>query len=202
MSELPALHSLILASSSPRRAQLLRQIGVSFTPITAPVEEIRWVNEQAQQYVQRLAREKAVAACELIGGSAEQWFLGADTLISCGQEVLEKPRDQDDFTAMMQRLSGRAHLVLTAIHLYGKNRSFTELVQTQVQFRSLSARLINAYWQTGEPIDKAGGYAIQGMGALLIKSINGSYSNVVGLPLEALAPILQKANIPYWQSEK
>ena len=126
-------------------------------------------------------------------------MLGADTVVLAGDQLLEKPRDRDDFIAMMRLLSGAEHSVLTAVCLSGSDRSLRQLVETRVRFRPLDSAQIEAYWHTGEPADKAGGYGIQGFGAALVESINGSYSNVVGLPLEALVPMLEQAGIRYWQ---
>ncbi|MGL6161122.1 Maf family protein [Microbulbifer sp.] len=193
---------LLLASGSPRRAQLLAQIAVPFTRVTPSVVEIRADGETPQDYVQRLAREKATAGLEAAGAvDPSLWALGADTLVLAGDRVLEKPRDFTDFESTMLALSGVEHSVLTAVCLRSSERQFSRLVETRVRFRHLNHEQIRAYWDTGEPLDKAGGYGIQGLGAALVESISGSYSNVVGLPLEALVPMLEKAAIPYWCEE-
>ena len=192
---------LILASASPRRAQLLMQIGVTFSSAATSVEERRSPDETPQAYVLRLAQEKSRAGLALLD-NPDTWSLGADTLGVVDGEILEKPRDFTDFARMMRLMSGREHSVLTAICLTGAAQSFSEVVETRVRFRELDRRLIEGYWNTGEPADKAGGYGIQGMGALLVESIHGSYSNVVGLPLETLAGFLERAGIPYWQFDK
>lgn len=200
MPELPAHSQLLLASGSPRRAELLEQIGVPFSRLTPDVPEEQGADEGARAYVARLARNKAAAGLALAGAPATGlWALGADTLVLAGGQVLEKPRDFTDFESMMRSLSGREHAVVTAICLRGDGRQFEHLVETRVRFRHLDHRLVDAYWRTGEPADKAGGYGIQGLGAALVESISGSYSNVVGLPLEALVPMLEKAGIPYWR---
>ncbi|MCQ3829301.1 septum formation inhibitor Maf [Microbulbifer elongatus] len=193
---------LILASGSPRRAELLMQIGVPFSSAATAVEEIRQTDESGRDYVLRLAQEKSRAGLALVGDDTTVWSLGADTLGLVDDEVLEKPRDFTDFARMMRLMSGREHSVLTAICLSGSDQSFSDVVETRVRFRTLDRALIEGYWNTGEPRDKAGGYGIQGMGALLVESIHGSYSNVVGLPLETLAGFLQRAGIPYWQFDK
>ena len=190
---------LILASASPRRAQLLAQIGVPFTQCPASVPEVQRSDESPRDYIQRLAQEKAQAARHALPEAGSQWVLGADTVVLAGDQLLEKPRDRDDFIAMMRLLSGAEHSVLTAVCLSGSDRSLRQLVETRVRFRPLDSAQIEAYWHTGEPADKAGGYGIQGFGAALVESINGSYSNVVGLPLEALVPMLEQAGIRYWQ---
>ncbi|MFV8782282.1 Maf family protein [Microbulbifer sp. SA54] len=202
MPEAKSDSRLLLASASPRRAELLMQIGVPFSTAATQVEETRRVDEDPQSYVLRLAEDKARAGLALAGGSERLWSLGADTIVVAGEQVLEKPREFADFARMMQLLSGGEHKVLTAICLTGARETFREVAETRVRFRPLDRRLIEAYWETGEPVDKAGGYGIQGMGALLVASIEGSYSNVVGLPLETLAPLLERAGIPYWQFDK
>nr|WP_305121392.1 nucleoside triphosphate pyrophosphatase [Microbulbifer elongatus] len=191
-----------MASGSPRRAELLMQIGVPFSSAATAVEEIRQTDESGRDYVLRLAQEKSRAGLALVGDDTTVWSLGADTLGLVDDEVLEKPRDFTDFARMMRLMSGREHSVLTAICLSGSDQSFSDVVETRVRFRTLDRALIEGYWNTGEPRDKAGGYGIQGMGALLVESIHGSYSNVVGLPLETLAGFLQRAGIPYWQFDK
>lgn len=199
MPNTPVDSQLILASASPRRAQLLAQIGVPFIQRPTAVAEVRAADESPRDYIQRLAREKARAARQSQPAAGPQWVLGADTVVLASDQLLEKPRDREDFLSMMRLLSGAEHSVLTAICLSGSDRSLQQLVETRVRFRPLDSAQIEAYWHTGEPADKAGGYGIQGFGAALVESINGSYSNVVGLPLEALVPMLDQAEIRYWQ---
>ncbi|WP_323845110.1 nucleoside triphosphate pyrophosphatase [Microbulbifer magnicolonia] len=202
MSNFSAASRLLLASGSPRRAQLLAQIAVPFTQITPAVPEQRQAVESPQDYIQRLAHDKAEAGLRMSGESESNlWALGADTLVLAGDRVLEKPRDFAEFEHMMLALSGSEHSVLTALCLRSHERQFSRLVETRVGFRHLTRSQIEAYWRTGEPADKAGGYGIQGLGAALVESISGSYSNVVGLPLEALVPMLEHAAIPYWCDE-
>lgn len=196
--------TLLLASGSPRRAQLLAQIGVRFIQRAASLPEEREAGESAFAYVERLAREKAAAGLALaadLPGPVPAWSLGSDTLVVAGDRVLEKPCNFDDFSSMMSALSGREHVVLTAVCLSSRERTLYETVETRVRFRNLEAKQIESYWQTGEPRDKAGGYGIQGLGAALVASVSGSYTNVVGLPLEVLVPMLEEAGIPYWQWE-
>ncbi|WP_193165987.1 Maf family protein [Microbulbifer hainanensis] len=190
---------LLLASGSPRRAELLAQIRVPFTRITPSVPEQQRAGETPQDYIRRLAQEKAEAGLSMAGDSGDElWALGADTLVLAGDKVLEKPENFADFESMMHSLSGGEHSVLTALCLRGSGRQFSQVVETRVRFRHLNKRVIESYWRTGEPADKAGGYGIQGLGAALVESISGSYSNVVGLPLEALVPMLENAGIRYW----
>ena len=202
MPETNSDNRLLLASASPRRAELLVQIGVPFSTAATAIEETRQPGEDPQSYVLRLAEEKARAGRALAGRQENLWSLGADTVVVAGGQVLEKPRDFNDYARMMRLLSGAEHRVLTAICLTGAAATYREIAETTVRFRTLDRHQIEAYWETGEPADKAGGYGIQGMGALLVASIEGSYSNVVGLPLETLAPLLARAGIAYWQFDK
>nr|WP_255771561.1 Maf family protein [Microbulbifer guangxiensis] len=193
----------MLASGSPRRAQLLAQIGVRFIQCPTAVPEECGPGEAPAAYVARLAREKALAGLVLAADCqpVPAWSLGSDTLVVAGDWVLEKPRNFADFAAMMSLLSGAEHSVLTAVCLASRGDTLSETVETRVRFRTLDQARIEAYWQTGEPRDKAGGYGIQGLGAALVTAVNGSYTNVVGLPLEVLVPMLEQAGIPYWQWE-
>ena len=192
---------LYLASQSPRRRELLNQIGVNHAVVRVNVPELPTQGESALDYVLRLAREKAAA------GYAELQHrkvhlapvLGADTLGVIDGEILEKPRDQQHAREILRRLSGRSHEVITAVALHGPHRQAQRLSITRVTFRELSDAEIQAYWETGEPQDKAGGYGIQGLGAVFVKEIQGSYSCVVGLPIEATCELLREFNIPWWQ---
>jgi septum formation protein len=173
--------TIYLASNSPRRAELLTQIGVSFTRIKADVEECLQAGELAQDYVSRLALEKAQAG--FLNSPQDKPVLGADTIVVIGQKTLEKPRNQAHAQEMMYMLSGATHQVFTAIALVDGRQHKQILIKTSVTFKVLSDQEINDYWQTGEPLDKAGGYGIQGIGGKFVTHINGSYSAVVGLPL-------------------
>ena len=184
---------LYLASGSPRRRELLAQLGVSFDLLRPSVEEQQLANEDAVTYVQRLARDKARAG----GAIAEQALpvLGGDTIVVLDGEVLEKPQHQADGMQMLRRLSGRSHQVLTAMALVHQGVLTEVLVPTEVTFRVLTAADIADYWHTGEPLDKAGGYGIQGLGGGFVARINGSYSGVVGLPLVETRALLQSAGL-------
>ncbi len=192
---------LYLASASPRRRALLTQIGVRFAVLPVAVEERRTAGETVENYVRRLALEKARAGWQLLVSSGRPLapVLGADTLGVCEDHVLEKPVDAEDAAAMLRRMSGSSHRVLTAVALVQGQREALELSETQVDFRKLSDEEIARYWRTGEPRDKAGGYAIQGLGGVFVKAIHGSYSAVVGLPLEATAALLTHFDVPWWQ---
>jgi septum formation protein len=188
---------LILASASPRRKALLAQINI--TPIVYPVDldEAPLLGERPLAYVQRIAAEKSalcVATLETILNERRLPVLAADTAVVLGESIMGKPKNQDDAIAMLSRLSGRSHQVYTAISLRGTQHWQTVSV-TEVTFRPLTEAEITAYWHTGEPLDKAGGYAIQGLGGLFVESINGSYSGVMGLPLFETAELLAKQGI-------
>ena len=176
--------SLVLASASPRRAELLAQIGVAFTIQSADIDESILPTEDPAKYVRRLANAKAR---EVALSIAQQAFvLGADTVVVVDGEVLGKPKELDDAAQMLAKLSGREHHVLTGVALVESPQARqiqSFVVTTAVRFRCLSSQEITAYLNSGEPMDKAGGYGIQGLGGALVKSITGSYSNVVGLPL-------------------
>ena len=191
---------LYLASQSPRRRELLRQIGVRHEVIAASIPEQPAIGENAHDYVQRLAREKAAAGYQ---GLLQQQLpiapvLGADTLGLLDGEILEKPRDQAHAQRMLRQLSGRTHQVITAVALHSSTRQALRVSTTDVTFRELTDEEIATYWSTGEPQDKAGSYAIQGLGAVFVKEIRGSYSCVVGLPIEATLELLQEFNVPWW----
>ena len=191
---------LYLASQSPRRRELLRQIGVRHAVISASILEQPAVGEAALDYVQRLAREKAAAGyAQLLRQQLPLApVMGADTLGLLDGEILEKPRDQAHAQQMLRQLSGRTHQVITAVALHSTSLQALRVSTTDVTFRELSDAEITAYWNTGEPQDKAGSYAIQGLGAVFVKEIRGSYSCVVGLPIEATLELLGEFDVPWW----
>ncbi|WP_111657329.1 Maf family protein [Isoalcanivorax indicus] len=198
---------LFLASTSPRRAELLRQIGVPFSVLRFPgIDETPAPDKTAPDYVLRMAREKALAGAAAMSGSGVAAVLGADTSVVLGGAVLGKPTDIDDAAGMLRRLSGQTHEVLSAVALVCRdeqgqwNDPCTVLSTTRVTFVVLSAADIDAYLATGEPFDKAGGYGIQGYGAVLVASLAGSYSGVVGLPLTETRSLLTAAGVPLWQA--
>jgi len=182
--------SLYLASGSPRRRELLTQLGLRFERLSTQVEEKQRPEEAAEAYVRRLAVEKALAGVAV----AEQDLpvLGADTIVVLNNEVLEKPADQQAAAAMLAKLSGRTHQVMTAVALADRQRQLACLVITEVTFRLLSEEDILAYIASGEPMDKAGSYGIQGLGGNFVRKINGSYHAVVGLPLVETAELLSQ----------
>ena len=186
---------LVLGSASPRRLDLLASIGVRpDAVIPADIDETPAKAELPRRYVLRLAREKAAAvASALPAEHPAALILSADTVVSVGRRILGKPQDEAEAWRYLTLLSGRRHRVTTAVALRCGDQEWTRRVETQVAFKRLSELEINAYLRSGEWRGKAGGYAIQGIGAGLIPSINGSYTNVVGLPLTEVANLLQGA---------
>jgi septum formation protein len=187
---------LILASASPRRCALLTQIGVSFECCAQDLPEHRLPGEAAQTYVRRLALEKARAG--FVGGGSVRPALGADTAVVCDDDILGKPRDEDDAVRMLMLLSGRRHQVMTGVALVDAQRAESRVVTTEVEFRPLTDAMCRRYWASGEPGDKAGAYAIQGLGAVFVLTMTGSYSSVVGLPLAETAHLLEQFAVPLW----
>ncbi len=191
------MSSIILASASPRRAELLRQIGVTFSVQPADVDETPLADEPAELYVARLARDKALAVAQ---ESPEATVLGSDTSVVLEGVILGKPVDADDAVATLQRLSGACHQVMTAIAVARGDRCECRVVTTNVRFRPLSSAEIAAYVASGEPMDKAGSYGIQGLGGIFVSDLQGSYSAVVGLPLQETADLLADAGHPVWEN--
>jgi septum formation protein len=189
---------LVLASSSPRRADLLRNAGLDFEVATAQVPEVPLRGESAADYARRLAREKAGA---VFRRRPTDLVLGADTIVVAGDELLEKPRSADDAARMLRRLSGRGHQVMTAVCLVGPGREHPKFVTgwedlrletTRVYMAELTDEEIAAYVATGEPMDKAGAYAIQGQASRWVARIEGCYFNVVGLPVPLVYKMLRE----------
>ena len=185
-----------LASKSPRRAQLLRQIGVPHTLVDVDVVEQQAADEKPSDYVRRLALNKASAgfnAMPLVP------TLGADTIVCCDQHVLEKPVDRDDCLRMLRMLCGRTHQVMTGVAMViNAAEVLVEHAVTDVEFGYIDDNMMRDYWATGEPRDKAGAYAIQGYGGVFVRAIHGSYSNVVGLPIELVSDMLTRFKLPFW----
>ncbi|MEQ9544698.1 MAG: Maf family protein [Marinobacter sp.] len=189
------MQSIILASASPRRAELLTQIGLPFHTRPVDIDETPQGDESPSNYVERLAREKAVAG---VSDSAEI-VIGSDTSVVLGGDILGKPVNAADAEATLSRLSGHTHQVMTAVALATAGQCFTCVVITDVTFRELCTEEIRAYIASGEPMDKAGSYGIQGLGGIFVKEIRGSYSAVVGLPLQETATLLAQAGYPVWK---
>ncbi|AZD06357.1 Septum formation protein Maf [Pseudomonas chlororaphis] len=195
------MKSLYLASGSPRRRELLTQIGVPFTAISADIDETPLPDESPVAYVERLARDKAAAGYALIAdGQAAACVLGADTAVVLEGRILGKPLDQADAQSMLMALSGREHEVLTAIAVLDGQRCESRVVRSLVRFRAIGDDEAARYWASGEPRDKAGGYGIQGLAAVFVAGLNGSYSAVVGLPVCETAELLGHFGIPCWQN--
>ncbi|MNF33461.1 Maf-like protein YhdE [compost metagenome] len=191
--------TLYLASGSPRRRELLTQIGVPFSSLSVPIDENALPEEPPRAYVERLARAKAQAGLAALADPRDAVVLGADTAVILDGRILGKPLDRDEAVATLSALSGREHRVLTAVALASTTRVVARVVGTRVRFRLLTRAEIEAYWATGEPRDKAGSYAIQGLAAVFVSQLHGSYSAVVGLPLGETAELLAEFAIPCWQ---
>lgn len=183
---------IALASASPRRRELLSQLGVDFELVKVDVDERQFPQEAASDYVLRLAKTKAQAGLAAQMSATKLPVLGADTIVVVDGEVLGKPVDQDDFLRMMRLLSGRQHQVYTAIALATPELLLSDTVSTAVWFSAMTTAQMLAYWQSGEPADKAGGYGIQGLASRFIPKIEGSYFAVVGLPLYETDQLLQQ----------
>jgi septum formation protein len=178
---------LILASSSPRRKELLEQLGLEFDIFSPDIDESVYKSEQAHQYVQRLAEQKAHAVLTKFKDSI---VIAADTSLSLDGIIIGKPESKQHAFEIWQSLSGRTHEVLSGVCVASQKKSLSTVVKTQVEFQKLSQQDMEQYWMTGEPEGKAGAYAIQGIAAKFIPRIVGSYTNVVGLPLHETANIL------------
>lgn len=187
---------IYLASKSPRRAELLRQIGVQFEVRVADVDESQHLGEAADDYVCRVAGDKAmVVAAQLANEQITSVVLAADTTIALAGRIIGKPRDNVDCCRILRQLSGIEHTVLSAVAIVQQGRLDYRLSRNRVWFRKLDEREIESYCATAEPMDKAGAYAIQGKGAVFIERLEGSYSAVMGLPLCETAVLLGNAGI-------
>jgi len=189
-----AIPSLFLASKSLRRRVLLGQIGVRFEVLDMDPDETRLPGEAPDSYVLRLALDKARAGRAKLGSLSCSPVLAADTAVVVDDRILGKPKDRAEAIAMLRLLSGRTHRVLSGVALVGEREQRT-LSVSAVCFRTVSVQEAEAYWESGEPSDKAGGYAIQGLGALFVADLRGSYSGVMGLPLFETAGLLAAAGI-------
>ena len=199
--------SIYLASQSPRRKEILKSLGVNFKILTCNHKEEVFPNENVLDFVERNTKEKALNALALIQAKKEIILpvLTADTVVSLDNQIFGKPRDKDHCISMLLELSGRSHKVYSCIvigELVNNNSEEVnlnyEIVESEVLFRQLTAEECQKYWDTGEPNDKAGGYAIQGYGAAFVERIIGSYSNIVGLPIFETCRILESKKISFW----
>ncbi|MGR8941620.1 MAG: Maf family protein [Gammaproteobacteria bacterium] len=184
---------IILASASPRRRELLDQIRVAYRAWPVHIDESPRANETPQDYARRIAAEKS-AACHAQAAHLGLPVLAADTAVVLNGVIMGKPKDKDDACTMLRQLSGQTHQVYSAVSLRGRGHG-EALSVTQVTFRTISEQEISAYWATSEPFDKAGSYAIQGLGGVFVRTIAGSFSGVVGLPLFETAELLLQQGI-------
>ena len=193
------MESIILASASSRRQELLTQIGVRFTVRSQYIDESIRIGELANDYVSRMAQEKANSALSALcvtKDSSDTLVLAADTSVVCDATVLGKPLDEADAVDMLRRLSGREHRVLSAVTLSTQDKQRTVLSESRVRFREISIEEAQQYYRSGEPLGKAGAYAIQGYAAVFVEQLVGSYSGVMGLPLFETAQLLAEFSVP------
>ncbi|PHS23246.1 MAG: septum formation inhibitor Maf [Methylophaga sp.] len=183
---------IYLASKSPRRRELLTQIGVEFSVLSVEVDESRLPDERPVDYVQRVALAKAQLAWENLNRKDQLPVLGSDTSVVLGDVILGKPKNNDDARNMLQQLSGRPHSVMTAVAVVTGSQVLCELNTSEVSFVKLTDADIEWYLSTKEGVDKAGGYAVQGLAAIFIEQIKGSYSGIMGLPVRETALLLNK----------
>lgn len=188
---------LYLASVSPRRQALLKQLGITFSVINTDIDETPHNNELPEDYVQRLAIAKAKAGFTMLSDQQQKTacILAADTTVSINNKILGKPQSKQQAIIMLAELSDKTHKVFTAITLYYQNQFINQVITTEVTMRAISEEEAIAYWQTGEPKDKAVGYAIQGLAAMFIEKIQGDYYSVVGLPIFATTQLLKQVGI-------
>lgn len=191
----------VLASSSPRRRELLASIGLQFDVIPSSVPEELQRGEAAEEYVIRLSRQKAAVVAD---ANRDRWIIAADTIVVLGDQILEKPHDAAEAKRMLGAIAGQTHVVYTGVTVkcLQNNYADTHVAASEVRMLPLNAKEIDWYVATGEPLDKAGAYAAQGVGALFIESIHGSYTNVVGLPLALLFQMLRRAGLDPLQSKR
>ena len=189
------MQNIILASASPRRQELLSSVGIKFRVEASNVDEEPIIDESPQEHVLRLASAKAREVAGRVKQSDEVWVLGADTIVIIDGELLGKPEGRVDALHMLKKLSGRTHKVSTGYSIFNPSRDeeIKRAVETTVKFKALTDDEITRYVASGEPMDKAGAYAIQGLGAFMVEEIKGSYSNVVGLPLCQVVNDLEEA---------
>jgi len=182
--------AIYLASASPRRKELLTQLGIQFSQFSVDADESQLNNEAPIKYVERMARLKAQSGVAM--GYSDRPVLGSDTVVVIDNQSLVKPRDKSDFMTTLKRLSGQTHQVMTAIAFADNNQVMSQVVTTDVTFKNITDQELESYWQSGEPQDKAGGYGIQGLGGRFVTHISGSYFAVVGLPLYECEELLRK----------
>ena len=184
--------NIVLASTSPRRKDLLQSVGIQFEIIAPSSDESLLSKENPEDYALRLSKEKALSVSQNLDGNT--LVIGADTIVVVDNKILGKPKDEEDAKIMLSKISGRAHHVLTAFSITKGEHEIlhTHIVGTEVIVKTLEPQEIEGYIKTGEPMDKAGAYGIQGVGAFMVKEVRGSYTNVVGLPLVEVLESLKK----------
>jgi len=187
--------TLYLASASPRRRELLEKLGLDFTVLPQDIDESPLANEPAEAYVMRLASSKAEAALASLSQPGQAVCLGSDTTVVCDDMIFEKPADQADARRILGILSGRSHQVHTAVAVATADGIRVVVSTSTVTFRDISEVEMDAYWSTGEPQDKAGAYAVQGLGAMFVTHISGSYSGIMGLPVFETVSLLTGAGL-------
>jgi len=197
---MPPCPDLYLASRSPRRRELLSQIGIEYQTLLSDVFEQQRSAESSEEYVRRLAMEKAQAGWLMLAVSEQRPVLGADTVVVVDGDVLEKPQHRDEGMAMMAKLSGRTHQVMTGMALVMGTHEQSRLSISHVTFRETSEDERARYWRSGEPLDKAGGYAVQGLAAAFISRIEGSYSGIMGLSLFEVTEMLAQQHIHIFEN--
>ena len=191
------MSKIYLASASPRRQELLHQLGIAFDALAPEVRERQGASESPADYVQRIASEKArqVSGVVMHRKLPQRPILAADTSVILDDQILGKPRDRRDGETMLRRLSGREHSVLTAVTILSADTEYGALSTSRVHFHTITQDEIARYWETGESTDKAGAYALQGRAAAFVSNIEGSYSGIVGLPLYEVTQLLRKIGI-------
>jgi septum formation protein len=187
--------AILLASSSPRRVSLLQQMGLNFDVMRPDVDESLLPEEAPDAYVERLSRVKAAAG---LAHSADQVVIAADTIVTLDNTILGKPTGKADGVAMLLALAGRTHKVLTGLTVASAQEAKSQVVASDVWMRAISEQEAEAYWQTGEPGDKAGGYGLQGIGSIFVKTVVGSPSAVIGLPVQETEQLLNHFGVDTW----
>jgi septum formation protein len=187
---------VVLASQSPRRVELLKEIFNQFEVAPSSIEEVVDIGIRPEENAKILARAKAES---IAPNFPDCWVIGADTLVTLDNEIFGKPEDEEDAKRILKRLSGREHLVITGVSVIGPKKSIAKPVTSKVKIKSLTDQEIEDYIATGEPMDKAGAYAIQGKGSFMVRSFFGSKNNIIGLPLDELKILLKKTHHPLYR---
>jgi septum formation protein len=189
---------IVLASQSPRRLELLKEISTQFEVAPSSIEEVLDPGLRPEANAQNLAREKAES---IAPNFPDCWVIGADTLVTLDHEIFGKPEDEEDAKRILKKISGREHLVVTGICVVGPKKTLGKAVVSQVKIKPLTDQEIEDYIATGEPMDKAGAYGIQGKGSFMVRSFSGSKSNIIGLPLDELKILLKKTYHPFYRGQ-